>query len=367
MRNQLTLAVALIASMVVGCGARASQNDTPDATESAGQSSAASAAAAAPSSVPEPVDPCTGISSCREVATVDVDGDGVPDRLGLSVVRQPPQSPQVAYGGAVITVAVATGDKVHRIDVDSSGNLPGYGGDPQPFVGAFLISRKAGADLVLHTEIGAGNAERFAVIGWQDGRPMRVNRPPYNANTASVEVWFISSSHGVREWVTCSDGAAVTITTLSAAVREGVPVPGGGTRKEQRFAYDSGAWSPASSETIADDNFTYHFDPHTETFQCEDKSTRAVVTPSGSSPDAPVPPTCDSAAISRDLGQQLYVERCYQDWAYVSTGELGDAQSLLRLVGGTWTRYAGFPSNICRAQASADGVPSEELSSFGTC
>lgn len=77
--------------------------------------------------------------------------------------------------------------------------------------------------------------------------------------------------------------------------------------------------------------------------------------------------TCDPAAIARDLGQQLIVERCYPQWAYVSSGELGDAQSLLRRLGGTWTRYTGFPSSFCRAEALFDGVPLAELSSFPPC
>lgn len=76
---------------------------------------------------------------------------------------------------------------------------------------------------------------------------------------------------------------------------------------------------------------------------------------------------CDASTISRDLAQQVNILRCYGDWAYVGTGELGDAQSLLRLIDGTWTRYAGFPSTICSVQAAADGVPNAELSSFPTC
>lgn len=92
-----------------------------------------------------------------------------------------------------------------------------------------------------------------------------------------------------------------------------------------------------------------------------------AVTTTGNFRAAPPPAGCDPASISADLGQQLNVQRCYGDWAYVSTGELGDAQSLLRLVNGTWSRYTGFPSSICRGQAAGDGVPEAELSSFPPC
>ncbi|OBF48754.1 hypothetical protein A5778_22260 [Mycolicibacterium monacense] len=76
---------------------------------------------------------------------------------------------------------------------------------------------------------------------------------------------------------------------------------------------------------------------------------------------------CDGGGISADLGQALQVVRCSPGWAYVTTGDLGDASSLVRLVGDSWTRYTGFPSSICRGQAAADGVPATELSSFRPC
>ena len=81
---------------------------------------------------------------------------------------------------------------------------------------------------------------------------------------------------------------------------------------------------------------------------------------------APEPP-CDADAISRDLGQRLMVRRCHGDWAYVSIDETGQAPSLLRQVAGTWTRYTGFPTTVCKDTATADGVPAAELTSFPPC
>lgn len=78
--------------------------------------------------------------------------------------------------------------------------------------------------------------------------------------------------------------------------------------------------------------------------------------------------SCDSAAISADLGQSVNVLRCHGDWAYVSNGEFGDSTLLARLDGGgAWSNYTGFPSSFCRGAAAADGVPAEELSSFRPC
>jgi hypothetical protein len=76
---------------------------------------------------------------------------------------------------------------------------------------------------------------------------------------------------------------------------------------------------------------------------------------------------CDAAAVNRDLANEYTVERCYGTWAYVDAGGLGDAQSLARLVDGTWTIYAGFPTSVCASKAKSDGAPDRELSSFPSC
>jgi hypothetical protein len=79
------------------------------------------------------------------------------------------------------------------------------------------------------------------------------------------------------------------------------------------------------------------------------------------------PGGCDASAISNGLGPAVSVVRCHGDWAYVTTGGLGDSTMLAQLRGDGWSRYTGFPSSICKAQAAADGVPSQELSNFTSC
>ena len=260
-------ALALIfgCAIVSGC---ANSGPTPDpATNSTRQPHPA--ATAAPTSAP--IDPCAGTDRCREVASVDVDGDGALDRVGIGVVQSPPP-PQVAYGAATVSVIIAVGPDLQRIDVTSPGVLPGTSGKPDPYVGAYLISRKTGADLVLHTQLGQGNSEQFVVIGWQSGHPELVSAPPSGIGNPAPGVWYIGSSHGVHEWVSCSDGAAVTFNRLSAPTAEGIPLPGGGIREENFFSYDGVAWSPSGSNNVADDSFSYDFAPHTDTFRCEDQA-----------------------------------------------------------------------------------------------
>ena len=83
-------------------------------------------------------------------------------------------------------------------------------------------------------------------------------------------------------------------------------------------------------------------------------------------PALPQANSCEASEISAAIGSQISVERCYGDWAYVTTGELGDSTSLVHLSQGQWQRYTGFPSSICQGKAAADGVPEPELSSFPT-
>lgn len=262
------VAIALVAATLAGCNTRSATGSD------SGALSATSTDSTAAHVDPVAADPCSGVDRCLEVAHVDVDGDGTLDRVGLSIYQAPPP-PQVAFGEATITVLAAVGPNVQRLDVSSPGVLPmAPDGTPQPYIGAYRISRKSGADLVLHTNLGQGNAERFAVIGWQSGRLTPVPRPPEDASSPVSSTWFIGSSHGVHEWVTCTDGASVTMNKLSAPTAEGIPLPGGGIRQEDDFIFDSGSWSPNGSRNVDDSNFSYDFNPHTQTFQCEDQTAR---------------------------------------------------------------------------------------------
>lgn len=256
--------VCVVALAASGCVNRSTPTQSITSSGNGAASAPANAAA----------DPCDGVAGCAEVATVDVDGDGAPDRVGMTISRETPP-PQVVFGNATIGVLIASGATVHRIDVHSPGALPGTESQPTPYVGAYRISRGNGADLVFHTQLGHGNSEQFVVVGWSAANPTLVVRPPVlNANYPDPAVWYVMSSHGQHEWMTCADGAAITANKLSAPTEEGIPIPGGGIREVNHFTFDGTQWFPSGSDNIADNDFSYDFDPHTQTFQCEDQGTR---------------------------------------------------------------------------------------------
>jgi hypothetical protein len=258
--RRIAAVVAASTIAVAGCGHTSGSTDATDAATTPRTSTAA--------------DPCaTAGPGCRQVAVVDVDGDGAPDRVGVAVTVEPPE-PQIAYGDATVHVFIASGANVSSIDVHSPGVLPGIDdNDPKPYVGAYRISRTQGADLALHTQLGGGSSEQFVVIGWNGGRPALVPRPPQlSANYPDPAIWYIGSSHGVHEWITCGGGAAVTLIRQSAPSSEGIPLPGGGIRESNHFTFVNGEWSPNGSENKADNDFSYNFDPNTETFACDDQA-----------------------------------------------------------------------------------------------
>jgi hypothetical protein len=164
----------------------------------------------------------------------------------------------------------------------------------------------------------------------------------------SVGTVYIASGN-----LTCTDALAAIDRYLHdpELIREGNTLSAG---------FDG--WGCASPTATAAEIYGY-------STSCE-RGSDAVQIRVGSTPDAPAAPLsygCDPAGIARDLGTGATAVRCYDQWAYIDFGELGDSQALARTVNGAWTVYTGFPSSKCRTQAAADGVPAPELSSFRSC
>jgi hypothetical protein len=212
-------------------------------------------------------DPCGGApEGCVTVARADVDGDGALDAIGLAV--HGPPSDGYTSPPADVTVRVATAIGVQQITVHSRSLLPTAGADPGTiFVGAFSISRPVGADLVLHTKVGGGSEDSFAVIGWGGGDLVEV--PPPQANGADPNTWNFLESHGQLHWVTCDGDGKITENDQSAPTSEGIPIPGGGILESNHWSFVNGGWAPIGSDNAAKPDFSYDFDVQRDAFQCE--------------------------------------------------------------------------------------------------
>lgn len=228
------------------------------------------------SSVPA-ADPCVGVPSCTQVAVADVDGDGSPDRIGIARVQDAPIASNVAFGTTHVTTRVAIGSTVHTFPQDVEGAA--YEKPTDIYRGAFAMTRAQGADIVLHLVPGQGNAERFAVISWDGARLVAVPSPPWGPNSGpstATGFWLIGSSHGSRDWIRCTQPGEIVRVHLTAALAEGSPVPGGGKREEDKFAFAGSAWQPAGSQNFADTSYSYTdgWTAHKDTFrECKDLST----------------------------------------------------------------------------------------------
>ncbi|MDT5101325.1 MAG: hypothetical protein QOC76_5062 [Mycobacterium sp.] len=262
MKPLVALAFGLV--LAAGCSGGGGSNSSGSGVDGGPAPSATKSAVA---------DPCAGgPPGCATVGKADVDGDGGLDVIGVIVDRQPPSSPNVVNGPASVTVRVATAGGTQEMRVDSiTGMLPGGGTAQDVFAGAFLISRPQGADLVLHTDLGAGNADQFAVIGWRGGGLTRIPPPPVaQGNFGDAAYWVMMESHGSMAWATCDGDASITLVSQSAPTAEGIPIPGGGLRESDHWKFVNAAWTPMGSENVADDSNPYT-DEQQPVFRCEDQ------------------------------------------------------------------------------------------------
>jgi len=194
---------------------------------------------------------------------VDVDGDGALDRVGIATQDIFP----------TVTLRVANVDGVHeRVLQLTDPLLPD---EPLPagaFVGAFIISRTKGADLVVQSRFGRGDSDEFHVIGWRDGELVDVPRPPVaGTGDADPAGWSFFGSHGNLVWVTCDGDAAITVNNHSAPTAEGIPIPGGGILQSDHWIFTDGQWMAQGSENVQAG--AIHYDPSGRdvVFRCEDQ------------------------------------------------------------------------------------------------
>ena len=215
------------------------------------------------------VNPCNGVSgTCEVVRKVDVDGDGQTDEVAIAYASDP-ASPQVAFGTSHVTTLAAINGNVFRLTEDFNG-VP-YTAPTEIFRGAFAMSRAQGADIALHLAMGQGNPEQFAVISWDGSKLVALPQPP-DPNQQGAQrtpgIWYLGSSHGKQQFVKCKQPGEIAFVDLSAATREGIPVPGGGRREENYFVFSGDSWQPNGSTNTADNSFSYSWSPHSNGFDC---------------------------------------------------------------------------------------------------
>lgn len=259
---RLVLGCAVCATLLAGCGSA-----EKEAGLRGGQS-------VPPASAVTVADPCAaGPAGCEELGTVDVDGDGIADRVGVATQWLTPDQHEV--GEVLTTVRVATTSGIRQREVKGTLIFGDQSGPRDLLIGAYPISRSQGADLVLHTARGQGGPDEFVVLGWSGNDLVPVPQPAIAESYPSdTGVWHLSESHGRQHWVSCSSGGSITLTSKAAGESTGGTLPGGGIIETDHWTFVDGAWSPAGSENAASDEFTYDFNAHKDAFKCEDQLQR---------------------------------------------------------------------------------------------
>ncbi|MET9328465.1 hypothetical protein [Tsukamurella sp. NPDC003166] len=206
------------------------------------------------------VDPCAGVAGCVQVAVVDVDGDGSLDRVGVvnqaeDFINGGTPDPTTKSAGP-ITALVGIGQKVHRLTVESGGLT--FREPAEIYRGAFAMTRTPGADLVLHTAIGQGGSDMFAVISW-DGNALVTVAPPQPLIANAAGLWAMASSHGYRDSIRCTEPGEIVRVRLATSLQDGNRNldKNGGKREEDKYTFAGGAWQPAGSENFADNSLSY--------------------------------------------------------------------------------------------------------------
>ena len=206
-------------------------------------------------------DPCSaGPPGCVQIGKADVDGDGELDPIGVAV-HQSPGEQGIARAGTVF-VRVATSTGVQAIQFDGEFRLPKLGSPAEVFVGAFLMSRPRGADLVIQLQSDF-LTEIFTIIGWTNGALTPFPAPGrYRSTTLTHwQSWALTQAEGFRDTVICTDGSAIKVVHDIFPESEGVPVPGGGRRETAQYSFATNGWMLKDFQVLPRDQFSYDLTP----------------------------------------------------------------------------------------------------------
>lgn len=182
---------------------------------------------------------CAGVSGCHQVVSVDVDGDGRPDEVGITSRRI------VDDGSITVRVRTATG---HTLQ--TTGRHVFW--FAKPYVGAPALDGAKGAEIVVGDTMGA-HYQRFRVVTYRSGRLVTLKAPPLvwtkaglAASTARWEVdgaW--SSDIGAARTSSVENGVRLT---LKSAVRNESGT--GHTGYTTSYRWHSGGWTKVSATQV---------------------------------------------------------------------------------------------------------------------
>lgn len=177
---------------------------------------------------------CGGVSGCKVVKSIDVDGDGKADQVGIIAKGLTGEK-----GTITVRVKRATGPIVQ-----TTGG--GVHWAENPFIGAAAVDGVKGAEILVGDQEGA-HFQQFRMITYRAGHLVTENRPPKAPISNLASRWGIDSSFstdiGLYRSVT---GGVVTLTVKTAVLNDS---GSGYTGKTIVYTW-KGGWVVKSNRTV---------------------------------------------------------------------------------------------------------------------
>jgi hypothetical protein len=234
----LASALTLLVAGLSGCGT-APTPTVPAATPAPSTTTRTADPTSAKSAVrATATDVCTGVSGCRRVATIDVDGDARADQVG--VLGDGPAS-----GGSItVRVRTATGHTAQS----TGRNVYWY---TSPFFGAAPLDGRAGAEILVGDTAGA-HTQQFRVLTYRKGKLVTLAPPPYVRRSAapdrSTARWLVDGSYSFSYGIYRSVSASGVTLTLKSAVRNSSGR--GHIGHATSYRWRDGGWVEVSAKTV---------------------------------------------------------------------------------------------------------------------
>lgn len=186
---------------------------------------------------------CTGVAGCSRVASVDVDGDGRADQVGVASKNR--------QNGGSITVRVRT---ANGLATQTTGRHVRWFG--KAYFGAAQLDGEKGAEIFVGDTMGA-HYEQFRVVTFRAGKLVTLQAPPLvwskQGMRPSTSRWGVDGSWafntGVSRRVSAKNVVTVTMTSL-----ERNESGRGHTGQATTYRWQHGQWVHVSSRTLHTSN-----------------------------------------------------------------------------------------------------------------
>jgi len=178
---------------------------------------------------------CTGVSGCRIVKTIDIDGDARADQVGIVAKALSGEK-----GTITVRVKTATGRLLETV----AGSVHWA---EAPFIGAAPVDGVKGAEILVGDQEGA-HYQQFRMVTYRAGKLVTEGPPPGAGISNRAFRWGIDSSYSsdIGLYRTVS-GASVRLT-VKTAVRNATG--NGYTGKILLYTWKSNTWIATSRKTV---------------------------------------------------------------------------------------------------------------------